>query len=458
MRYLAAAALVVLCLVGCSGATPVETAPGSPATPAVTPAPPTAAPSPAATATPAAMRSPAVPATAFDGLWLSEHYDMDDLRATLTRAGLDADRFTEVVGSDAGFTDHVAFAVLIKDGKWIEYEIDDDVGGGVAWSGTYDVIDEDTIRATDDASAACQPLYDLSLAGERLKIDIVEDPCDNDDDILFQTAIYESGPFHLATGADAPAPSSSPRPSPLPVSTHAASTSAGRVVTHEKGSVEGANLGYLEYLPPDYADSSLSPLIVFLHGSGQSGDGTRVQIGRVNFEGIPKLISEGNWPDDRPFVVLSPQHLENPPDWCFTSDEIDQFLRFAIEHYDVDPARVYLTGLSCGAIGMWSYLGDHSNELVAAAVPIAGFGIGAIDQQGCALGQLPIWAFHGNFDTNVDVNGDVYPINFLKACTDPPAVDARLTIYPGAGHDVWSRTYDGSGDYDIYSWMRSHTK
>ena len=89
--------------------------------------------------------------------------------------------------------------------------------------------------------------------------------------------------------------------------------------------------------------------------------------------------------------------------------EIDAFLRFALKHYGVDPTRIYVTGLSCGAIGLWNYLAAHRNELVAAAVPIAGYGIGAVELAGCDLARVPIWAFHGSADENVPVRGDVYP-------------------------------------------------
>jgi predicted peptidase len=293
-----------------------------------------------------------------------------------------------------------------------------------------------------------------------LAIDITHEDCTDPDDVLIQAAIYESGPFHRVEAADPiiPTPTpSAPAPSPLP-SLAPPSTSKDRLTTHEKGTVKGASLGYLDYLPADYDDRALSPLLVFLHGSGESGDGTAVQLRKLTGSAIPYLIDTDRWPDDRPFVVLMPQHDDVPGSPCFTPAEIHSFLGFAIAHYDVDPARVYLTGLSCGAIGMWNYLGAHTSEVLAAAVPIAGYGIAAFDQRGCSLGTLPIWAFHGADDGNVVLRGDVYPIESLQACTDPKAVDARLTVYPNRAHDVWTETYDLSSGYDIYGWMLSHAR
>jgi hypothetical protein len=58
----------------------------------------------------------------------------------------------------------------------------------------------------------------------------------------------------------------------------------------------------------------------------------------------------------------------------------------------------------------------------------------------------------------VPVFGDVYPVTQLQACTDPAPVDMRLTVVPDAGHDVWSRTYGNSDNFNIYDWLLSHTK
>ena len=54
--------------------------------------------------------------------------------------------------------------------------------------------------------------------------------------------------------------------------------------------------------------------------------------------------------------------------------------------------------------------------------------------------------------------GRRYPLTALQACTDPVPVDARLSVFPRVGHDVWDITYNGSAGYDLYDWFLSHTK
>jgi hypothetical protein len=52
----------------------------------------------------------------------------------------------------------------------------------------------------------------------------------------------------------------------------------------------------------------------------------------------------------------------------------------------------------------------------------------------------------------------VNPLTKLKACTDPDPVELRLTVYPDADHDAWSRTYDLSAGKDVYAWLLSHER
>jgi len=230
--------------------------------------------------------------------------------------------------------------------------------------------------------------------------------------------------------------------------------SSDRLTVKPLGTVAGAEQGFWEYLPPSYGNGAKFPLLMFYHGIGENGDGSEGALNGVLNTGLPALLKNDEWPEAQPFVILSTQH---PGGGCHSDGEISGFLSFAMASYDIDPARVYITGLSCGAIGGWGYLGNHTNEVVAAAVLIAGDGNGAFNQAGCSLGTVPIWALHGDADGVVNVNGSINPINNLNDCTDPAPVEAKLTLYPGVGHNSWDMTYDPEGPNDIYSWMLGYT-
>lgn len=151
---------------------------------------------------------------------------------------------------------------------------------------------------------------------------------------------------------------------------------------------------------------------------------------------------------DLPADVVSPQ---NSRGWWNTNDTAGM-LAHAIKTYRVDPERIYVTGLSMGGGAAWtlsmaSVAGSSPKRFwasqIAAVVPIAGAADpknsnGAICNVMVA-NNLPVFAFHGTADPT-----------------------AKLTLYPGVGHDAWTKTYDPATQVEtgrnIYQWLLSHTR
>jgi hypothetical protein len=224
--------------------------------------------------------------------------------------------------------------------------------------------------------------------------------------------------------------------------------SSTRLVERQLGTTT-APQGFLEYVPAGYPSKVKWPLLIAEHGVGENGNGTD-QLKNVANTGVPAIMKYDKWPDDRPFVVLMPQH---PGGGCPGADEIQAFIAWGMANYEIDPRFVYLTGLSCGAIGSWTYVDKYLDAQVAAFVPIAGDGVGAWNNRGCELGKLAIWGFHGDADSVVGVNGTNVPLDGLMACPHPPALESKKTIYPNVGHDSWDMTYDLSAGNDVFTWM-----
>ena len=228
-----------------------------------------------------------------------------------------------------------------------------------------------------------------------------------------------------------------------------------------------APLGYYEYLPPGYGDGEKRPLLIALHGLGANGDGSERELPKLvtaengDNAGIVALIEDDRWPLDRPFVVLAPQH-DSPEDInigpCDWEAEVQAFIEYAVANYDVDPERVYLTGLSCGAYGAWMYIAEHGNSQIAAMIPIAGDPYLAWAKAECDLGGVPIWAFHGDADEVVSIFYPRVVMKDLGACPSPPRHEATLTVYPGVDHNSWTSTYDLTAGHDIYAWMLNHQR
>jgi dienelactone hydrolase len=110
---------------------------------------------------------------------------------------------------------------------------------------------------------------------------------------------------------------------------------------------------------------------------------------------------------------------------------------------------------------VWDYLAAHGDEVVAAAVPIAGHAMWALEKAGCEpLATVPVWAFHGAMDEIVPVSYVEGQRDQIRACEGAESVEMELTIYPDAYHvdnNAWDRTYDLSARNDIYAWMLEHT-
>ena len=192
-------------------------------------------------------------------------------------------------------------------------------------------------------------------------------------------------------------------------------------------------LNYLLYLPEDYETTKTKlPLVLFLHGAGERGD----DLEKVTMHGLPKLIKNGA---KFPFIVVSPQCPEeqwwNMESLTMLLDDVESRLR-------VDEFRIYLTGISMGGYGTWE-LALTDPHRFAAIVPICG---GSRTYMGRLLAHLPVWAFHGAKDTVVNPRESEEMVAAINAAGG----NAKLTMYPDATHDSWTRTYENP---EVYEWM-----
>lgn len=197
-------------------------------------------------------------------------------------------------------------------------------------------------------------------------------------------------------------------------------------------------LRYLLFLPRDYERNPDTkwPLILFLHGAGELGN----KLELVKKHGIPKIVERR---PDFPFVVLSPQ-CPDETTWWDHHRTLKLLLDEIVAKYAIGRHRIYLTGLSMGGYGTWSLAMTYP-KLFAAIAPICG---GGFPEFACLLKDVPIWAFHGAEDRVVKLEASQRIVDALRACGG----DVRFTVYPGAGHDPWTRTYNNP---KLYKWFES---
>ncbi|MBP8257960.1 MAG: prolyl oligopeptidase family serine peptidase [Opitutaceae bacterium] len=260
-----------------------------------------------------------------------------------------------------------------------------------------------------------------------------------------------------------------------------------------------AERGYLLYLPPGHGERDHWPVILFLHGNGERGDGKgeldyvlkhgplfeawcqrrdlpfiiispqmpMQDQGEVSYiknrkpEDIPRRLASGRHPYPSHYSGKDPMQGQLSEDfskvqgnaiparrgWSLLADEVVGILDDVISKYGGDPRRVYLTGISMGGFGTWTLASEHPDRFAAIA-PIAGFGM---PDMAPALAKVPLWAFAGGRDTTVRL-AYFYPA--LNALEKAGHRDVRFTIEADMGHDVWRRVYAGQ---DLYDWFLSHS-
>jgi len=197
------------------------------------------------------------------------------------------------------------------------------------------------------------------------------------------------------------------------------------------------DVNYLLYLPEDYERSSKKwPLVLFLHGSGERGS----DIELVKRNGPPKLVEEGK---KFAFILVSPQCPERT---IWDNKMLIALLDEIESKYNVDKNREYLTGLSMGGHATWS-LAIQYPERFAAIIPICAAGY---PQDVYVLKDVPVWVFHGQKDDVVPITEGQQMVNALEK----EGGSVKFTIYPEAGHDAWTETYNNP---EIYEWLLSHS-
>jgi predicted peptidase len=201
-------------------------------------------------------------------------------------------------------------------------------------------------------------------------------------------------------------------------------------------------LNYLLHTPPG---SGRHPLIVFLHGYGESGS----DLEKVKVHGIARVVAEQ---PDFPFVTISPQ-CPNGVTWVLIDDAVQALIEEALTWPSVDPSRVYLTGLSMGGYGTW-HIAANRPDLFAALAPICGGGsfVNYLPQRLVRVKNVPLWAFHGADDVVVPLAEQKILVGALKGYTE---TEVKFTVYPGVGHDSWTQTYANPA---LYEWFLKYKR
>lgn len=221
---------------------------------------------------------------------------------------------------------------------------------------------------------------------------------------------------------------------------------------------QGTTLPYRLFIPANYSESKKYPLVLTLHGVGESGTD--------NYSQLLNTRLATSWADpvnqiNYPCFVLSPQTnsgWDNIP----VMETISKILDSLINEFTIDSNRLYVTGLSMGGVGTWAII-THFPNLFAAAIPMCGSGNPGIVT---AESVTPIWNFHGTVDNIIPVGRSREMIGALESigrsvvythcqitnCLGLPDstiemyikshADLFYTEYEFGTHNIWDKSYD----------------
>ncbi|HMH34205.1 MAG TPA: dienelactone hydrolase family protein [Puia sp.] len=233
--------------------------------------------------------------------------------------------------------------------------------------------------------------------------------------------------------------------------------------------VDYAIHGYLEWLPADYnqSPSKKYPLLIFLHGMKEIGNGSKEQLTRLLKWGPPKIISDKKFPlsfnvdnERLSFIVLSPQFISNARNFKL----IDTLINYALIKYRIDPERIYLTGMSMGGGIAWLYAGagkKFSQRLAGLYVVSGNTKSYPPNVRNIIAAHLPVKAMHNSGDSVVPASNSIDWVKNLNTHFPPIQPKAELTLFDENAHDAWTKSYDPAykeNGKNAYEWMLSHKR
>lgn len=183
------------------------------------------------------------------------------------------------------------------------------------------------------------------------------------------------------------------------------------------------------FVPQNY-EGKKTPLIVALHGMFS------------DHWQIPRAMRLDKEPERMPWLVVSPYGRGSMGYWGPAERDVWDVLSIMQRNYNVDPDRIYITGLSMGGFGTF-HMAMTQPDRFAAAAPICGAGHTEL-----ALNALwvPFYIFHGEKDNIVPFSCSTD----MQQAIAEQGYDVQLKSYPEAEHDSWTPTYGGE---ELFKWF-----
>jgi predicted peptidase len=208
--------------------------------------------------------------------------------------------------------------------------------------------------------------------------------------------------------------------------------------------VSKQGLNYQLWGNPGLEPTKRYPIVIWLHGSGQSGDDNESQLG-----GSPKILTTEANQKERPCFLLAPQCPSAEIGWKNqVADNLLALIADLTDHLPIDETRLYLTGSSMGGFGTFNIAAKYPG-VFAACVPLCG---GGDVKNAEILKQTPFWVFHGDKDDMVPVERSRVIVEAVKQAGGELM---KYTELEGAGHGITGLVYQRT---ELHEWLFQQQK
>lgn len=214
---------------------------------------------------------------------------------------------------------------------------------------------------------------------------------------------------------------------------------------------------YRIFIPETASDDSELPMLVWLHGHGESG-----RDNLIHLRWFDRILQRLDDLSEYRFYILAVQYPPENPRWFFDHGKPDPSLAKSGEMCElvkeildqerndrrIDDDRIYLAGVSNGAAGCWEFAMRYP-DLFAAVVPM-----GSPDIDSTRLNKLihtPFWVFNNSADPISPLPPIQHAVDELKSIGG----QVKLTICEGSDHDCWTAAFS---KHQAMDWMLAQRK
>lgn len=195
-------------------------------------------------------------------------------------------------------------------------------------------------------------------------------------------------------------------------------------------------LDYWEFIPNN--PTTNMPLVIFLHGDGETSN-----INAVKNIGFIKG-SKNLYGDDYPYIIIQPNRRSQRWQVDSVMTTLKELIDETCDKYLCDTDHIIITGMSGGAVGVWSMVSKYG-DYFSCAVPVSCPGYVKVE----SYKNVPVRAFVGGAadDYNTYYGSMAANVQSLKNA----GMNATLEIIKGGTHSSTYHTVYST--QEVVDWM-----